>query len=210
MPATARLLCMGLFSIFWVREPRISLAAGRPRRSSPPPSPKSAPGQPRRGQPSLVSAGHSSVGERGGARTHDPVIKSHVLYRLSYALTEGSRWFPSAFDPLGYDLRADATGVCRAGKPAASLTMPQPRCVGGGPPPVNSPARPASATEGPRKPVGQCLARFNQPARRSSPVRDGLHWSPAAPGRQRSAGSPGAVRSIRPSAPRCCARIRRN
>jgi hypothetical protein len=25
-------------------------------------------------------------GERGGARTHDPVIKSHVLYRLSYAL----------------------------------------------------------------------------------------------------------------------------
>ena len=27
-----------------------------------------------------------SIGERGGARTHDPVIKSHVLYRLSYAL----------------------------------------------------------------------------------------------------------------------------
>jgi hypothetical protein len=26
------------------------------------------------------------VGERGGDRTHDPVIKSHVLYRLSYAL----------------------------------------------------------------------------------------------------------------------------
>ena len=26
------------------------------------------------------------LGERGGARTHDPVIKSHVLYRLSYAL----------------------------------------------------------------------------------------------------------------------------
>ena len=29
-------------------------------------------------------------GERGGARTHDPVIKSHVLYRLSYALAAGS------------------------------------------------------------------------------------------------------------------------
>jgi hypothetical protein len=26
-------------------------------------------------------------GERGGTRTHDPMIKSHVLYRLSYALT---------------------------------------------------------------------------------------------------------------------------
>lgn len=25
-------------------------------------------------------------GERAGARTQDPVIKSHVLYRLSYAL----------------------------------------------------------------------------------------------------------------------------
>ena len=26
-------------------------------------------------------------GERAGARTQDPVIKSHVLYRLSYALS---------------------------------------------------------------------------------------------------------------------------
>ena len=26
------------------------------------------------------------LGERAGARTQDPVIKSHVLYRLSYAL----------------------------------------------------------------------------------------------------------------------------
>jgi hypothetical protein len=26
------------------------------------------------------------IGERGGARTLDPVIKSHVLYQLSYAL----------------------------------------------------------------------------------------------------------------------------
>ena len=30
-------------------------------------------------------------GERGGARTHDPVIKSHVLYRLSYALAPMGR-----------------------------------------------------------------------------------------------------------------------
>ena len=27
-------------------------------------------------------------GERAGARTQDPVIKSHVLYRLSYGLVE--------------------------------------------------------------------------------------------------------------------------
>ena len=27
------------------------------------------------------------VGERGGTRTLDPMIKSHVLYHLSYALT---------------------------------------------------------------------------------------------------------------------------
>jgi hypothetical protein len=26
-------------------------------------------------------------GERGGTRTLDPMIKSHVLYHLSYALT---------------------------------------------------------------------------------------------------------------------------
>jgi hypothetical protein len=44
-------------------------------------------------------------GERAGARTQDPVIKSHVLYRLSYALT--SR--------VEHDL-ADARGrACRAG-----------------------------------------------------------------------------------------------
>jgi hypothetical protein len=33
-----------------------------------------------------------SCGERAGARTQDPVIKSHVLYRLSYALP----WPPMA------------------------------------------------------------------------------------------------------------------
>jgi hypothetical protein len=29
------------------------------------------------------------LGEPGGARTHDPVIKSHVLYQLSYGLVFG-------------------------------------------------------------------------------------------------------------------------
>ena len=37
---------------------------------------------------SLVkTAGGNGHGERGGTRTLDPMIKSHVLYRLSYALT---------------------------------------------------------------------------------------------------------------------------
>jgi hypothetical protein len=31
--------------------------------------------------------GSDFIGERGGTRTLDPMIKSHVLYRLSYALT---------------------------------------------------------------------------------------------------------------------------
>jgi hypothetical protein len=30
--------------------------------------------------------GHEPTGERAGIRTLDPVIKSHVLYQLSYAL----------------------------------------------------------------------------------------------------------------------------
>ena len=31
--------------------------------------------------------GEAMTGERGGTRTLDPMIKSHVLYHLSYALT---------------------------------------------------------------------------------------------------------------------------
>jgi hypothetical protein len=38
---------------------------------------------PCRGIPTAVDL----IGERGGTRTLDPMIKSHVLYRLSYALT---------------------------------------------------------------------------------------------------------------------------
>ena len=34
-----------------------------------------------------LRAGQAFHGERGGTRTLDPMIKSHVLYRLSYALT---------------------------------------------------------------------------------------------------------------------------
>jgi hypothetical protein len=34
-------------------------------------------------------------GERGGTRTRDPMIKSHVLYRLSYALTPTSSMIAS-------------------------------------------------------------------------------------------------------------------
>ena len=45
---------------------------------------------------------HDLFGERGGTRTRDPMIKSHVLYRLSYALTPTSSMIPSekaAFRP---------------------------------------------------------------------------------------------------------------
>src|SRR3954471_24292074 len=35
---------------------------------------------------SAVGTFAGKLGERGGIRTHDPMIKSHVLYRLSYAL----------------------------------------------------------------------------------------------------------------------------
>jgi hypothetical protein len=39
------------------------------------------------------------LGERGGTRTHDPLIKSQMLYRLSYAL--GSRAPVYSLDPRG-------------------------------------------------------------------------------------------------------------
>lgn len=35
----------------------------------------------------FISKSLELFGERGGTRTLDPMIKSHVLYRLSYALT---------------------------------------------------------------------------------------------------------------------------
>ena len=35
----------------------------------------------------VVQCFRAHYGERGGTRTLDPMIKSHVLYRLSYALT---------------------------------------------------------------------------------------------------------------------------
>ena len=31
------------------------------------------------------------IGERDGIRTHDPLIKSQMLYQLSYALPKGPR-----------------------------------------------------------------------------------------------------------------------
>jgi hypothetical protein len=37
--------------------------------------------------PIEVPANVVEIGERGGTRTLDPMIKSHVLYHLSYALT---------------------------------------------------------------------------------------------------------------------------
>ena len=41
------------------------------------------------------------IGERAGIRTLDPVIKSHVLYQLSYALAKGiSYLIPQPFASL--------------------------------------------------------------------------------------------------------------
>jgi hypothetical protein len=37
----------------------------------------------------IAVKGHEGNGERAGIRTLDPVIKSHVLYQLSYALAKG-------------------------------------------------------------------------------------------------------------------------
>lgn len=61
------------------------------------------------------------LGERAGARTQDPVIKSHVLYRLSYALP----WPLMALD--GHRLRSFEKHVlpprlteALRGKPAVS------------------------------------------------------------------------------------------
>jgi hypothetical protein len=39
----------------------------------------------------MDTAGH---GEPGGTRTHDPMIKSHVLYQLSYGLQGTKRRVP--------------------------------------------------------------------------------------------------------------------
>ena len=54
----------------------------------------------------LVWAVFEVVGERAGARTQDPVIKSHVLYRLSYALPWLAGWSREEI--------AIATGICQS------------------------------------------------------------------------------------------------
>src|SRR5262249_11031691 len=46
------------------------------------------------------------IGEPDGIRTHDPLIKSQVLYRLSYGLLSGDIWaprLPEVNDPAGFD-----------------------------------------------------------------------------------------------------------
>ena len=44
----------------------------------------------------IAENGHDPTGERAGIRTLDPVIKSHVLYQLSYALAWRIRYLNSA------------------------------------------------------------------------------------------------------------------
>lgn len=85
------------------------------------------------GMPS--AARYENFGERAGARTQDPVIKSHVLYRLSYALP----WPPMASkrSPSLSDIReaclAAALKLAWRGKPAVSGSCCRPAlCRGSG------------------------------------------------------------------------------
>jgi hypothetical protein len=49
----------------------------------------------------IAASSHGRNGERAGIRTLDPVIKSHVLYQLSYALAKGiSYLIPQPFASL--------------------------------------------------------------------------------------------------------------
>ena len=49
----------------------------------------------------IAANGPDPTGERAGIRTLDPVIKSHVLYQLSYALAKGiSYLIPQPFASL--------------------------------------------------------------------------------------------------------------
>jgi hypothetical protein len=41
------------------------------------------------------------IGERGGNRTHDPLIKSQMLYLLSYALARGAQGAARAYSLIG-------------------------------------------------------------------------------------------------------------
>ena len=56
------------------------------------------------------------IGEPGGTRTHDPVIKSHVLYRLSYRLA----WRTDDLDPAAFSSLAQMAYTWRAA-PAHAL-----------------------------------------------------------------------------------------
>ncbi len=57
------------------------------------------------------------IGERGGARTLDPVIKSHVLYQLSYALHLPDQILNSAgiYQPLRANCALFPAGFARLG-----------------------------------------------------------------------------------------------
>jgi hypothetical protein len=71
------------------------------------------------------------LGERAGARTQDPVIKSHVLYRLSYALP----WPLMAFKEIAIVFgHSRSMSCCHAllasrGKPAVLRIMLAARAV---------------------------------------------------------------------------------
>lgn len=83
----------------------------------------------------MLSCFARTVGERAGARTQDPVIKSHVLYRLSYALP----WPLMALKSIAIVSVIWKSMTWRCGE---NRTLPGhafgPRCVGGWGAEVNS------------------------------------------------------------------------
>jgi hypothetical protein len=155
------------------------------------------------------------VGERGGARTHDPVIKSHVLYRLSYALALQGKTGRTVVPDLVTPARRQQASVRATGwvavKPRPQAVMCcRPRCVGGAPFPVNRRARKTTAGRDRDRRVLKAAPSRIIPSR-LTPCRAWPRWPPAARrGRRARERRPGAARSVRRRGPRCSARIRMN
>lgn len=175
------------------------------------------------------------LGERAGARTQDPVIKSHVLYRLSYALPWPLMALRSIAIVVGH-FEKHVLPPRLAWRRGENRLFPDhafgPRCVGGWGVEVNS--RGGCQDLWRERGLAHCfhrLGRSFQPdwrvsstpniedsslargyhprheaARPVSSPRDGPRSAPAAACRRASAARPGAGRSARRCGSRCRAR----
>jgi hypothetical protein len=110
------------------RSTTIATPAGRPKRAS---CPQSCPWRNSPQQRNLevtrkLNLTRGLIGERGGNRTHDPLIKSQMLYLLSYALAarpEGPA--PRAYSLIG-DGSTSMSAFNRAVRAARSRTKSSP------------------------------------------------------------------------------------